>query len=652
MEPAAGADDLGRWCSRDLEDLWDGLRALAVAGGPTAVLVSTRYVPQGLPAAAALPLPPLAHIDLVHLLSWWPVLGRLSLDAKSWLVEKLQGHPRSVEWLDAMLAQTLAAVTAPGSTSIPDLDRETLAPLFPPLVTRIDEDLVLPQLFTILGPAVRAFVQRVGVLSRPAPWATLLALEDEPGTALPAQQAGLVSPFEGLGREPLWGALPLVLDKAGALPPDQQQSTHRRLGRWFRERWEREPAAASGWAEPAAHHLLAAHEANAAWEPTQRIVIALRGAGRYREALAWVERVLHGGPSGAERGLAMTFDAQLRMYTGDLSPRIETQLEEALTLVPPGDRSFALDELGRFQRQSGRFADAARTLEASVDDAIATHQTEDHSDVAASLHALAGVLQAQGDLAAARDRLERSLRIKAKVFGTEDHPSVAASLHELAGVLHAQGDLAGARDRLERSLRIQAKVFGTEDHPDVAASLHALAGVLQAQGDLAGARDLLERSLRIKAKVLGTEDHPDVAASLHALARVLQAQGDLAGARDRLERSLRIQAKVLGTEDHPSVAASLHALAGVLQARGDLAGARDRLERVLRIEQRVYGTRDHWSSAVTEEALAGLLLAQGDENDRPRAVQLLVHAYRTYQSQLGDDHPRTRALAKLFGKDS
>jgi hypothetical protein len=32
-------------------------------------------------------------------------------------------------------------------------------------------------------------------------------------------------------------------------------------------------------------------------------------------------------------------------------------------------------------------------------------------------------------------------------------------------------------------------------------------------------------------------------------------------------------------------------------------------------------------------------------------VQLLVHTYRTYQSQLGDDHPRTRALAKLFGKD-
>ena len=83
------------------------------------------------------------------------------------------------------------------------------------------------------------------------------------------------------------------------------------------------------------------------------------------------------------------------------------------------------------------------------------------------------------------------------MHGTEEHPDVAASLHELAGVLKAQGDLQGARERLERSLEIKARVHGTEEHPDVAASLHELAGVLQAQGDLQGARERLERSLEI-----------------------------------------------------------------------------------------------------------------------------------------------------------
>src|SRR5262249_31025284 len=65
LEPVASAAELGRWRSRDLEELWDDLCALAVAGGPTAVLVSTRYIPQGLPAdvapQAVLPLPPLAR---------------------------------------------------------------------------------------------------------------------------------------------------------------------------------------------------------------------------------------------------------------------------------------------------------------------------------------------------------------------------------------------------------------------------------------------------------------------------------------------------------------------------------------------------------------------------------------------------------------
>ena len=91
------------------------------------------------------------------------------------------------------------------------------------------------------------------------------------------------------------------------------------------------------------------------------------------------------------------------------------------------------------------------------------------------------------------------------MHGTDEHPSVAASLHALAGVLKAQGDLSGAKSRLERSLQIQAKVHGTDEHPSVAASLHALAGVLKAQGDLSGAKSRLERALQIKAKVHGTD---------------------------------------------------------------------------------------------------------------------------------------------------
>src|SRR5262249_40634437 len=119
LEQVAGAAELGRGRSRELGELWDGLCALAMARGPTAVLGSTRCGPRGCPAEAALPLPPLARIDLVHLLSWWPSLRGLDSDAKAWLVEKLHGHPRSVQWLDKLLAERLAAVKPPVVTGVP-----------------------------------------------------------------------------------------------------------------------------------------------------------------------------------------------------------------------------------------------------------------------------------------------------------------------------------------------------------------------------------------------------------------------------------------------------------------------------------------------------------------------------------------------------
>ncbi|KYF87986.1 hypothetical protein BE20_02815 [Sorangium cellulosum] len=61
------------------------------------------------------------------------------------------------------------------------------------------------------------------------------------------------------------------------------------------------------------------------------------------------------------------------------------------------------------------------------------------------------------------------------MHGTEEHPEVAASLHALGTVLMVQGNLAEACVALERSLTIKANVYGTEEHSAVAASLHVWA---------------------------------------------------------------------------------------------------------------------------------------------------------------------------------
>ena len=183
----------------------------------------------------------------------------------------------------------------------------------------------------------------------------------------------------------------------------------------------------------------------------------------------------------------------------------------------------------------------------------------------------------------ATERVQRAHALLVRALGTEEHLDVAAALHALGGVLQAQGDLAGARKALERSLAISAAVLGTEEHLDVAASLYALGGVLQAQGDLAGARNALERSLAIHAKVLGTEEHPNVAVLLHATAVLLADEGDLEQAAVHYRRVLAIEEKCRGTRDQYHSAETEVAFAMLLSRLGRQDEARELLQHALRV---------------------------------------------------------------------
>lgn len=84
---------------------------------------------------------------------------------------------------------------------------------------------------------------------------------------------------------------------------------------------------------------------------------------------------------------------------------------------------------------------------------------------------------------------------------------MASSLHELAMVLYAQGDLAGARARLEQVLQIEGRVFGTRDHFSTAVTEMALARLLSQQGEPDRARELLQHAHQAFLAQLGPE-HP------------------------------------------------------------------------------------------------------------------------------------------------
>jgi tetratricopeptide (TPR) repeat protein len=605
LQVTLGEGEIGRFRDAELRRFWEILLAATSAPGPLGLLVSSRYLPEETPRSAELPLPPLRRYDVIRLLSWMPTLGRLPAEDRAWLAGKIDGHPRTIEYLEVLARVQEESRVPPGARYEGTAWRkEILEPVLPRTQEKVDADLLLGKVWDALPPEAQDHLGRCTVITASAPWDAVLALQAVEGTAVRLVETGMLSPFEApFGTEDWWAPHRLVAEEALRHWTEDPREAHRQLGEWYERRFREEDRQL--WAERAVQHMTDSGEGDGAWPVAHDLVRHLRDAGRYREALEWIERVLAAAPMGPQLGNTLAFKIQIGLLTNIVPENAEEILSQALELVGAEHRAYILGVLSNLALR-------------------------------------------KGDLRTSADYIGMAVQVETTQKG-EVHRDVAASLHEFAGILQAQGDLDGARRNIERSLQIQAQVFGTDIHPLVATSLHTLACILKDQGDLDGAQRNLERALQIKSHVFRTEIHPSVAASLHMLAGVLQDQGDLDGARRNLERALQIQTQVFGTDNHPHIAASLHELARVLATQGDLDGARRNLERVLETESVIYGTREHYSTAITEWSLGLLLFQQGETE---AGVKLLAHAYAVFQKALGPSHPYTRQLAKMFEKES
>jgi len=619
---------------------------------PKLLVTSTARFALPAPLAGLLAELPLGALDSASVRKLWlrgrsAELSGMGPAAWSQLCERLGRNARILDWARQLLSgktsEEVRTVLAQAGTTLPvwqdqlidEAKADELAVAF--LRHMAFEDAVKK-----VGPDAMAFVERARVYDVPVPveaftglTAGLVISLDRHVPAL--ANLGLLEMGSEDGRA-VYRVSPLVKPAFDVAEGEQWHGVAAEY--WWKAANQRVGWSMTGVVQ-AWEHALAAKRQDIADQAADLLHFWLDVRGAYAHSAALGARHIAIFPDSVA---GLSWAGYARYRAGD--PREARRLLEravGFTHSFPDDagrRSWVIDNFARVLAALGEYSAAAHYLAGLVESEEHLHP-DGSARLGAHLHALAGVLHAQGDLAGARVCFERSLTIWHEVHGTEYHPDVAASFHELARVLLAQGDLAGARTRLERSLAITQKVLGTEDHRDVAASLHQLAGVLHVQGDLAGARTCLQRALVIWPRVLGTEEHHDIAASLHQLGGVLRNQGDLAGAHACLERSLAIQQKVYDIENHPDFAASLHALASVLRDQGDLAGARACLEQSLAIVRRVHNTEDHPDVAATLHELADVLLAQGDlagarsHLERSLDIQRKVHGT--------DDHPGVAA---------
>jgi tetratricopeptide (TPR) repeat protein len=551
LQVPLGEGEIGRFRDPDLQRFWEILLEATSMEGPLGLLVSSRYLPEGTSRSAELPLSPLPRYDVIRLLSWMPTLGRMPAEDRAWLAEKIDGHPRTIEYLEVLAQAREKEKTPPGGRYQGTKWREEiLAPVLPTTQKKVDADLLLGKVWEALPTEAQEHLGRCTIITAPAPWDAVLALQTEEGTAARLVETGMLSPSQALiGTEDWWAPHRLVTEEAQRRWKGEMREAHRLFGEWYVQRFDEEEWQL--WAERAVQHLTDAGEGDGAWPVARRLVTHLRDAGRYREALAWVERMLAAALTGPQLGIALIFRVQLERWAGGAIPGDgEDTLLKALELCHPEDRGSVLYELGSLAQLKGELEKGRQYLEAAVQ-AKTAQLGENSSDTATSIRGLAGVLQAQGDLEGARRNLERSLQISAQVFGTDIHPDIAVSLHEIARVLQAQGDLDGARRNLERSLQISAQVFGTDIHPHVAASLHQLAEVLRAQGDLDDARKAYERAIEINDLIHGTREHYLTAITEASLGSLLLQQGETKAAVKLLAHAYAVFQEALGP-NHPN----------------------------------------------------------------------------------------------------
>ncbi|WP_257461938.1 SIR2 family protein, partial [Archangium lipolyticum] len=428
--------EVGAWRSPALATFWQGLIEATTKEKRFAVLASTRYVPEVPRSVATYPLPVMREIDMVRMVPWWPAFKDLNAADVSWLVERIDGHPRSLQWLDGLASAWMEKHSAPGRPFSGKLRQEMLEPLLRERDAKLSTDLLLPELIAVVGKEARDHLQRCTVLMGPMPWGAIEALEDVEGTGKRLVSMGLLSAFEPpRGGEPFWAPHRVVVNAMENLTSAEELQAHSRLGSWCKAEWEKDRNSL-GRAEVTAWHLCNAGRGDAAWEPTIELVLALCSSARYQEALERVDRVLSTGVNGPIRGLALTYKVQLEEFCGRLLADAEERLKESIELVAEKDRAFVLSQLARLFWNKGQLNKAAATLEESVTLEI-NQRGETAPQVALALHALAQVLMRQGDLLGARKRLKRAIRLFIKEFGSDENPNTAASLHELARVLHA-----------------------------------------------------------------------------------------------------------------------------------------------------------------------------------------------------------------------
>ncbi|MFG2343703.1 TIR domain-containing protein, partial [Streptomyces phaeochromogenes] len=153
------------------------------------------------------------------------------------------------------------------------------------------------------------------------------------------------------------------------------------------------------------------------------------------------------------------------------------------------------------------------------------------SSAATYIHQLGIIAELRGDYAQAEEHYRASLTIKEELG---DRSGIASSYHQLGRIAQDRGDYGQAEERYRASLTILEELG---DRSGIASSYHQLGIIAQLRGDYRQAEEHYRASLTIKEE-LGNRS--GIASSYHQLGRIAELRGDYGQAEERYRASLTI----------------------------------------------------------------------------------------------------------------
>jgi tetratricopeptide (TPR) repeat protein len=474
-------EEFAEWRHGECARFWRGLLVLQRENpGRLAVLASSRYRHRDF--GAVVPFDILPADALWRMLLWFPSLRRLSEQSRAWLLERLAGHPRAVEYLDALIDESIRHWESengpfdPGCLTPDDEQTAIIGQVLPGLDAKLSENLLFDALWDrVLDPPSRELLVRAGVLRRPGDGGLLAALAGE-GRAQAISRlvkTGLLTEIreprsEGGGWTLTYRVHPTISRLAEARcerSGEIRREGQRRAG----DHLEQAAISSPSWENnvEAAHHLRKVGEVDRAFDLIAPLIPWLQDQGRIQDSLLILAQI--GDPGSLDPSRAawvQTFAGAAAEAYGDLpvaltAYRAGLAVRERLAAADPRnaewqrDLSVSQNRVGNVLSAQGRLDDALSAYHACL--AIAERlvasdpsNAEWQRDLSVSQNRVGNVLSAQGRLDDALSAYHACLAIAERLVASD--PSNAEWQRDLSVSQEKIGDVLSAQGRLDDAL--------------------------------------------------------------------------------------------------------------------------------------------------------------------------------------------------------